>query len=198
MREIEQVIEDSSGRALARYWPDWLAPSACEALWQALEALPWQRPEVQVFGRHHPIPRQQCYLGEPGCHYRYSGTLLEPEPLPPEVAALMANLNRFGGWGFNSVLVNRYRDGNDKMGWHRDNEPELGPSPQLAILSLGAARPLRLGWGREDVVAQPLGHGSLLALEPGVWHGLNPSRRVQEARVSLTFRAVIPGFHCRA
>ncbi|GAA4877935.1 alpha-ketoglutarate-dependent dioxygenase AlkB [Ferrimonas pelagia] len=162
---------------------------------RVLARLPWRQPEVTVFGRRHPIPRRQCYLALPGCEYRYSGTLLTPEPLPREVADLMQWLNRQSQAGFNSVLANTYRDGGERMGWHRDNEPELGPSPPLAIVSFGARRRLRLRWTPKDSQAIELAPGSVLWLAPGVWHCLPASRRAQAPRTSLTFRRVIPGFY---
>ncbi|SHI11455.1 alpha-ketoglutarate-dependent dioxygenase AlkB family protein [Ferrimonas marina] len=188
-------ILDHSGRRLARYWPSWLAPQAQARLWDQLQALPWQQPQVKLFGQAHPIPRRQCYLARPGCHYRYSGLLLAPQPFPAALEPILTRLNALGQWGFNAALVNHYRDGRDRMGWHRDDEPELGPKPDLAILSLGQERVLRLRWqvGPSEGVA--LAPGSLLWLEPGVWHGLNPSARASQARISLTFRRVIPGFH---
>ncbi|MBY5990593.1 alpha-ketoglutarate-dependent dioxygenase AlkB family protein [Ferrimonas balearica] len=192
MINAEQSITDDSGRVLARYWPQWLAPSESERLGPVLAALPWQQPQVRIFGRTHPIPRQQCYLGAPNCHYRYSGLLLAPEPVPPVIAALMTRLAPLGT-EFNAVLVNRYRDGQDRMGWHKDDEPEL--DPQLAILSLGASRRLRLRFEPKDSRAVELAHGSLLWLAPGVYHSLPATARAKSERVSLTFRRVTPGFH---
>ncbi|MBY6187019.1 alpha-ketoglutarate-dependent dioxygenase AlkB [Marinobacter hydrocarbonoclasticus] len=189
MPDPEQCIRDSRGRILARLCPNWLNLDEQQALEPVLAALPWQQPEVQIFGKSHPIPRQQCYLGQPGCDYRYSGLLLTPEPIPAAIDALMARLDG----GFNAVLVNRYRDGRDRMGWHRDNEPEL--APDLAILSLGGTRRLRLRFDPKDSQGVDLDSGSLLWLAPGVYHCLAPTAKPVPERVSLTFRRILPGFH---
>ncbi|MBY5921436.1 alpha-ketoglutarate-dependent dioxygenase AlkB family protein [Ferrimonas balearica] len=189
MPDPEQCIRDNAGRVLARVIPNWIPAEAQSALWPVLDALPWQQPDVQIFGRRHPIPRQQCYLGHPGCEYRYSGLLLSPEPVPDAIQALMDRL----GEGFNAVLVNRYRHGQDRMGWHRDNEPEL--APDLAILSLGGTRRLRLRFDAKDSHGVDLPSGSLLWLSPGVYHCLAPTARPVSERVSLTFRQIQPGFH---
>lgn len=192
----EQCISDKKGRCLARYQPDWLSEAEQAKIWPLLQGLPWQRPEVTIFGKSHPIPRQQCYLGEPGCEYRYSGLLMSPEPVPPGIDNLMQRINRQAGASFNALLVNRYQDGSHRMGWHRDNEPELAPvsAPVLAILSLGASRRLGLRFDKGDSQILTLEPGSLLWLSPGVYHGINSAVRAAE-RISLTFRQIIPNFH---
>ncbi len=189
MADPEQCIRDNAGRLLARVVPNWLSADEQAALWPVLQGLPWQQPQVQIFGRRHPIPRQQCYLAHPGCAYRYSGLLLHPEPVPDAIQTLMDRL----GAGFNAVLVNRYRHGQDRMGWHRDNEPELGP--ELAILSLGDSRRLRLRFDARDSHGVDLPPGSLLWLAPGVYHCLATTAKPVSPRVSLTFRQIQPGFH---
>ncbi|WP_298444674.1 alpha-ketoglutarate-dependent dioxygenase AlkB [uncultured Ferrimonas sp.] len=194
MTKQEQRLFDDSGRLLGCYWPNWLSLEQQSELWPTLLALPWQQPQVTVFGQRHRIPRQQCYLGQADCHYRYSGLLLQPEPLPATVVTLLRQLNQFGSWQFNSLLANHYRSGADKMGWHRDNEPELGPQPDLAIVSLGQSRTMRLRWTAGPSVGITLAAGSLLWLPAGVYHSIGASVATA-ARISLTFRAVIPGFH---
>lgn len=190
----EQRLIDDNGRLLGRYWRNCLSDEQQQALWPQLLALPWQRPQVKVFGKHHLIPRQQCYLGQSGCAYRYSGLLLQPNRLPNSLTALMEQLNQQHNWQFNAVLANHYRDGADKMGWHRDNEPELGAEPDLAIISLGATRTLRLRWDKGSSVGVALESGSLLWLPGLVYHSLGACK-LSEPRISLTFRNVIPHFH---
>ncbi len=194
MMQQQQSLYDDSGRLLGRYWPDWLANEQQQALWPSLQRLPWQQPQVTVFGKSHRIPRRQCYLGQSGCDYRYSGLLLAPEPLSSELQQLTAQLNQFGQWQFNALLANYYRDGSERMGWHRDNEPELGATPDLAIVSLGAARTLRLRWQPGPSVGVSLAPGSLLWLPAGVYHSLGRCK-LDKPRISLTFRQVIPNFH---
>ncbi len=166
--------------------------------------LAWQRPALKLYGREHPIPRTQVWMGDDEAHYRYSGRDFQPEPWHPTVAALRNRvdslLEELGLRArFNSVLLNRYEDGNERMGWHSDDEPELGRDPVIAALSLGAERPLRFRWKRGD--AKPfnvwLPHDSLLVMGPGcqaqLQHALLP-RRIPGLRISLTFRQVlVPG-----
>jgi alkylated DNA repair dioxygenase AlkB len=135
--------------------------------------------------------------------YRYSGRDFAPTPWHPVVLALRdAVITRLAAAGhrarFNSVLLNRYGDGDDRMGWHCDDEPELGVAPLIAAVSLGADRPLRFRWKDRNApafnVAQP--HDSLLLMGPGVQDELEHAllaRRGHGLRISLTFRWVHHG-----
>ncbi|MFM7126496.1 MAG: alpha-ketoglutarate-dependent dioxygenase AlkB family protein, partial [Actinomycetota bacterium] len=101
------------------------------------------------------------------------------------------------GQVFNSVLVNLYRDGNDSMGWHADDEPELGPEPVIASVSLGRTRRFRLRHREtRDIVEIDLESGSLLVmsgLSQARWmHAVPKSKRIVEPRINLTFRWVFP------
>ena len=108
----------------------------------ALNEIPWESSTIKMYGKEVLIPRLQCWIGDPGCEYAYSGKSLQRydffEPLI-EIRSLIQNQL---GIYFNSVLANLYRDGNDSMGFHADDEPELGNNPVIASLSLGADRPL--------------------------------------------------------
>lgn len=163
--------------------------------------LAWQRPALKLYGREHPIPRTQVWMGDDDARYRYSGRDFQPEPWHPTVAALRDRVaNQLEELGlrvrFNSVLLNRYVDGNERMGWHSDDEPELGQQPIIAALSLGAERPLRFRWKRGE--GKPfnvwLPHDSLLVMGPGcqsdLQHALLP-RRIPGLRISLTFRQIL-------
>ena len=106
-------------------------------------------------------------------------------------------MSRLAGHEFNGVLLNLYRDGRDGMGWHADDEPELGPEPVIASVSLGAERRFRLKHrrlpeARLDIV---LPHGSLLVMAGATqrhWvHALPKAAAPVGARINLTFRRVV-------
>ncbi|MEQ6917546.1 alpha-ketoglutarate-dependent dioxygenase AlkB family protein [Halomonas aquatica] len=175
-------------------------PVATEALARLAQDLAWQRPTLRLFGREHPIPRHQVWMGSPEARYRYSGRDFTPEAWHPDVATIRdAVVERLDAAGitahFNSVLLNRYADGEERMGWHSDDEPELGLDPLIAAVSLGAERPLRFRWKTREAEAFNawLPHDSLLLMGPGVQrrlqHALLP-RRLPGLRISLTFRLV--------
>ncbi|TFH85474.1 alpha-ketoglutarate-dependent dioxygenase AlkB [Billgrantia azerbaijanica] len=177
-------------------------PAAHTALVRLDAELEWQRPSLRLYGREHPIPRRQVWMGDPDARYRYSGRDFTPEPWHPLVAeirdAVHARLDAAGVPAtFNSVLLNRYAAGNERMGWHSDDEPELGDDPLVAAVSLGAERPLRFRWKDGDAAAFNvwLPHDSLLLMGAGVQrqlqHALLPRKR-RGLRISLTFRQVCP------
>ncbi|WP_313139393.1 alpha-ketoglutarate-dependent dioxygenase AlkB [Stenotrophomonas sp.] len=177
----------------------WLERSAADVLLSALRAdVAWEVHRIRMFGRQVDSPRLSCWMGDAGASYRYSGADFVPVPWHPALLPLRDRLAEFCGATFNSVLLNRYRDGEDAMGWHRDNEPELGPAPLIASLSLGAERRFLLrrrdDHGRKAEVA--LGHGDLLvmggATQTHYQHALPRTARPVSERINLTFRWVTP------
>lgn len=177
--------------------PAWLPALRADALFaQLLREVPWEVHRIRMFGRTVDSPRLSCWIGDPDAAYRYSGTLFEPHPWPQALDRLRARLSGALGVRFNSVLANRYRDGRDAMGWHRDDEPELGPQPVIASLSLGATRRFRLK--ADDRAVPPLSlelpHGSLLVMagrtQARFRHALPRTARPVGERINLTFRVV--------
>ena len=158
---------------------------------------PWVQGEIVVAGQRHPIPRLEAWYGDPGRTYTYSGRRLDPLPWTPRLAGLRDRCAEAAGDPFDSVLVNRYRDGRDAVGWHADDEPELGPEPVIASLSLGATRRFRLRRkdGRHDPVTADLEHGDLLVMRGAtqvLWeHCLARTARPVGERVNLTFRRIV-------
>ena len=184
--------------ALLRYAPAFLAAAEADALFGALRAeIAWERHHVRLFGRTLPAPRLSCWIGDAGTAYTYSRVRFEPRPWPPVLAALRAHLQHACAVRFNSVLANLYRDGRDAMGWHSDDEPELGDDPLIASLSLGAARRFVLRARDADArLALTLQHGSLLLMGDGCQrlyrHALPRTRATVGPRINLTFRQVLP------
>ena len=182
--------------ACVAFDPDWLGAGEAWALFEALHAqLPWERHRITVYGRTLDAPRLSCWIGDAA--YTYSGTRFDPHPWPGALADVRARLERELHAGFNSVLANLYRDGRDRLGFHRDNEPELGPEPVIASLSLGATRRFRL---RNSASKASLGldltHGSLLvmsgATQRNYQHAVPDTARAVGPRINLTFRRVTP------
>lgn len=184
--------------------PRWLGDDERQALQRHLEtAIPWEQPEVRVFGRVHPVPRLVAWYADPGCSYRYSGLCHGAAPWTPSLAALREQLRRRLGLDFNSLLLNRYRSGADRMGWHADDEAELDDRAPIASLSLGATRALRFRPRPRDPLADgeppfaiDLADGDLLLMDPPSqrhWqHGLPQRLRLQGERLNLTFRLIQP------
>lgn len=145
------------------------------------------------------MPRLQAWYGVPEARYGYSGLRLPPLPLTAPLRRLMDLLAEHTGQRFNAVLLNCYRDGKDSVSWHADDEPELGPDPVIASLSLGATRRFELRHkqglpGGKRVLELP--HDSLLLMGVGVqrnWQHRIPKEPGREGlRINLTFRLVHP------
>jgi alkylated DNA repair dioxygenase AlkB len=188
-------LEDAQVR-LAR---GWLAPAESAALMATLlRDVPWEVHRIRMFGREVASPRLSCWIGDAEAAYRYSGSRFQPRPWLPALAALRDRLREELGRPFNSVLANRYRSGADAMGWHSDDEPELGPEPLIASISLGASRRFVLRHRRDPAqrLALDLEPGSLLLMAGATqhhWkHALPRTTRPVAERINLTFRHVRP------
>ncbi len=176
--------------------PAWIARREADALLEAFHAeLTWEQREVVLFGRRVLQPRLIAWAGELG--YRYSGQTLEPRAFTPAVERLLRRVSERAGVPFNHVLVNRYRDGDDSMGFHADDEPELGEDPVVATVSLGTTRRFVLKPRRRRGArcTFDLGHGSLLVMggtcQRHYYHGVPRQPGLLGERISLTFRQIL-------
>jgi len=157
--------------------------------------LPWRQNHLNMFGRTVPEPRLVTWMGDPGADYSYSGIRLDPVPWTPEVAALRAACSSVAGVEFNSVLANLYRDGNDSVDWHADDEPQLGREPVIASLSLGATRRFDLRHRESgETVRVDLPPGSVVVMSGRCqheWvHRVAKTKRPVGPRINLTFRTI--------
>lgn len=157
--------------------------------------LNWQQPEILVFGKYHRIPRLQCFIAEPDVHYGYSNSQLVKEPWPDALLAMRNRLQRVYGQAFNALLVNWYRDGEDSMGWHSDDEKELGLEPVIVSISLGATRKFTIRHKQTARIhSLLLRSGSCLVMhshsQSAYQHALPKQKKVTSGRINLTFRTV--------
>lgn len=182
----------------ARFIADFLTRPQSDAYFaELLDLVEWTQQIIRIRGREVASPRLSAWYGDPEAHYSYSGLSLSPRPWLPVILELKTAVEAVCRAPFNSVLLNLYRDGADSMGWHSDDEPELGERPVIASLSLGATRRFRLRHRRRrdlEPVAIDLENGSLLIMAGDTqrcWkHQLPKSKRVAEPRVNLTFRNI--------
>lgn len=182
------------GIAETLYVPGFLAPRHADALLdEVIDAADWQQERFSMFGRLVVAPRLTAWYGEPGTTYRYSGVDRPAGTWLPPIRDLAAQVAQAVGWRFNYVLVNRYRDGGDMLGWHSDDEADLGKTPVLAAISVGAERVFRMRPRSGGAsTACVLGHGSLLVMwgnsQRDYKHCLPRTRRSVSERLSFTFR----------
>lgn len=162
---------------------------------QLLTETPWLQQKITLFGKTHNEPRQVSWHGDPGASYSYSGITMVINPWTVLLQQLREICEEEAACTFNSVLVNLYRNGQDKNGWHSDNEPELGSEPVIASLSLGASRRFKFRHREtKDAVEKELVNGSLVimrGLSQKNWeHEVPRQAKVTEPRINLTFRTI--------
>jgi alkylated DNA repair dioxygenase AlkB len=174
------------------FLPAGQADRLLETLWREV---PWRAQSIRLFGREVLQPRLIAWYADEGVRYSYSGLELQGQPWHAGLAELREVLQQQLGSPFNSVLLNAYRDGRDSMGWHADDEPELGAEPVIASLSLGATRRLLVRRGRGGPSSGlDLEHGSLLLMhgqsQARFQHSVPKTRRAAGLRLNLTFRLI--------
>ncbi len=177
--------------------PGFLKPEAARHWFECLRrGVNWQQEQFQIFGRRMTSPRLTACAGEAGTSYRYAGTAHQAMGWCWGLAELVQDIREAAGWYPNFVLLNLYRDGQDAMGWHSDDEASLGPEPLIASLSLGETR--RFRFRRRDnhrtTFAMQLSDGDLLLMwgrSQRDWqHTLPRTRRAVGPRINLTFRRI--------
>lgn len=177
------------------WWP------ACVVAIQGI--VPWEQPTLRICGRQLEAPRMTAWFGP--ASYSYSGYTHAAREMPTWLYALASRLRLETGERFDSVLLNLYRDGSDSVGWHADDEPELGPDPTIASLSLGAPRRFAIRpreLGRRSGYTPPdagwtleLGDGDLLVMsgesQRAYLHSVPKTTREVGPRINLSFRRMV-------
>jgi alkylated DNA repair dioxygenase AlkB len=158
----------------------------------------WRSEAVVMWGRTVPQPRLTAWYGDAGRIYAYSGIELQPLPWTPLLRDIKTRVETVAASSFNSVLLNYYRDNRDSIGFHSDDEPELGRQPVIASLSLGDERTLvfkHKTLKRAEPVRLRLLSGSVLLMggeTQHYWrHGIPKESRPCGPRINLTFRTVM-------
>jgi len=179
-------------------WHDILPGEDTSVLQRLIEEIPWRQEHVTLWGKTHPQPRLVAWYADAGKSYSYSGVILEATPFTSPLLEIKARVEELCRENFNSVLLNYYRDHRDSMGFHADDEPELGACPSIASLSLGEERTFVMKHrSRDDISDLRIGltSGSLLLMRGETqsnWkHGIPKTAKPLGPRVNLTFRQII-------
>lgn len=156
----------------------------------------WKQEEIIMFGKKVMQPRLTALYGDANKVYRYSGITMHPLPWTTALKEIKAKVEEISGQSFSTALLNYYRTGQDSMGWHRDNEKELGVNPVIASVSFGAERIFQFRHYKDKatVLSVWLTHGSLLLMQ-GVtqhcWYHQLPKTKIDMAeRINITFRQI--------
>jgi alkylated DNA repair dioxygenase AlkB len=204
------------------YYPAWLASSSLSHIEPTLydelkRQVAWEQTEIFLYGKKMRIPRLNAWYADPQCGYTYSGKYFEPLPWLPllvEIKVAVENMltpllkqphldeEKRAGEIFNSVLVNCYRDGQDSVAWHSDDEPELGRNPIVASLSLGEDRQFMLRHKDHQKHSKSgkythkicLSNGDLLLMHGTMqhyWqHQIPKTKKAVGERINITFRQI--------
>ena len=178
------------------YFPKYLDNSSSDKLLETLlERNQWEREIFKIYGKSISAPRLTSWFSDPMVSYRYSGKKRIGKPFTPELFQLRQILNAHLNVHFNFVLANFYRDGKDYVGWHADDEPDLGSRPLIASISLGESRRFRVRHNSRKVTESiDLVHGSLLIMrgqsQSHFKHCLAKTKRLVNSRINLTFRTI--------
>ena len=169
-------------------------------LMNEVDQYPLERVEIEVYGKKHLIPRTQAWFGDKGCDYRFSKLKISPLPWPRVLSRLREKLDVVCQFDSNAVLVNHYANGQDCMGWHSDDEPEIVEGSAIASLTLGACRDFIVRHKQTQTkVNFALESGDLLIMHSGMqqtWQHALPKRlKVNDPRVNFTFRQITPFFY---
>lgn len=165
---------------------------------QLITEIPWRQERIVVWGKLYAQPRLTAWYGDSDTTYTYSGIRLEPLPWTELLLEIRKRVEIVTLASFNSVLLNYYRDNRDSMGFHSDDEPELGARPVIASVSLGEERTLVLKH-KLNKLAKPvrlrLASGSVLLMKGETqryWkHGVAKETRACGPRINLTFRRIL-------
>ena len=184
---MNKIVVYTNGPQQLIYYPDFFERSYFDLLQQEL---PWQQNEIRVFGKFHKEPRRTCWFGPA---YQYSSIQWPESTFPEIMREIQMQLASAIDFPFNAVLANYYRNGEDSMGWHSDNEPEMDRS-MIASVTFGGKRAFRFRNKQNgEKLSLELHDRSLLLMVhmQDEWqHAIPKTKRPVAPRINLTFRRI--------
>ena len=184
---------------IAHLYKNFFPKPEADALFKELiEKVPWKQEPIKMFGKEIMQPRLTCWFGDPGIAYSYSGIRMENQHWNKPLLEIKSRVEGLAGVRFNGALLNFYRDGKDSMGWHRDNEKELGKNPVIGSVSLGGTRyfKFRDRLTKKEIITTELSNGSLLIMageSQHFWeHSIPKQSESANPRLNITFRVIQP------
>ncbi len=191
----DPVVHLNNGELL--YQPSFFRKSESDILFEKLlNNIDWKQDKINMYGRELPLPRLSAWYGDCAKPYTYSGITLNPLPWTKELLEIKSKIEEVAKVKFSSVLLNRYRDGQDYVGWHTDAEKELGQNPIIGSVNFGATRKFQLRRidDHKEKVEFELKHGTLLIMggqTQHYWQHQVPKTAIKIGeRLNLTFRVI--------
>ena len=180
------------------YKEHFFTPAESDAYFTLLvNAIAWKQEPIKMFGKPVLQPRLTAWYANNGKSYSYSGIIMQPLPFTDALLHIKQRIELLAGVVFTSALLNYYRNGQDSMGWHRDNEKELGKNPVIGSVSFGAARNFQLrNYADKSLIKSiPLTHGSFLLMRGETqhyWeHRIPKTSAPTGPRINITFRVIV-------
>jgi alkylated DNA repair dioxygenase AlkB len=179
------------------FYPAFFALSDADVLLQELlDTTAWRQDSTTIYGRSVDLPRLTAWYGDEGTGYRYSGIDNDPLPWTPALLTVKRAIEPVCGVTFNAVLLNRYRTGQDSVGWHSDNEEVFGENPVIGSVSFGGTRTFQFRHMKKKDLKRnvELTHGSLLVMQGATQHNwmhqIPKTAKDVPERLNLTFRVI--------
>lgn len=178
------------------FYPNFFSKSESDFYLQNLkENIDWKQESMNMYGKQVNFPRLTAWYGDNDKPYSFSGITLAPKVWTKELLEIKDKIEPLSKVQFNSVLLNRYRSGNDSISWHTDAEKELGINPVIASVNFGATRKFQLRHiNTKEKLEIELTHGSLLIMQGELqhfWqHQVPKTSKVVNERINLTFRVI--------
>jgi alkylated DNA repair dioxygenase AlkB len=174
---------------------DWKSLTAEEFQSIGFKNIKWKQDSINLYGKNMLLPRITSWFGDTGKSYSYSGINSNPNEWNAGLVSIKNSIEEVAGVKFNSVLMNWYRDGEDHLNWHADDEKELGVNPIIASVNFGATRDFVLRRNdKSSKINIPLNHGTLLIMKgecQHYWqHSVPKRKKVKDTRINLTFRFI--------
>ena len=179
------------------FYPAFFDKTESDSIFEQLKQdTAWKQEGMKMYGKEIPFPRLTAWYADEGKNYTYSGLKNIPLPISPLLENLKNRCETQAKTRFNSALLNYYRTGTDSMGWHADNEPELGKNPIIASLTFGISRKFQFKHRTIPNSIQNiiLEHGSLLIMAGATqhhWLHQVPKVKAEGERINITFRQII-------
>jgi len=194
-RSLDYFLENENGLDWrTTEWRDYEKEKLAQIKFKNIK---WTHDQIRMFGKIIYVPRYSSWHGDAYTNYTYSGLKMQPKPWNKGLNFIKQKVNEIAGLNFNSVLLNWYRDGIDSMGWHADDEKELGQNPVIASVNFGATRRflVRRKDNHKEKIEIALKHGTLLIMSGEMqhyWqHSVPKEKKVGEDRLNLTFRVIV-------
>lgn len=179
-----------------QYLPNWVDKDTATLWFNAMKnEWSWEQESIKLFGKQLMVPRLMNWYGVNGAYYIYSGVKHTPKAFPALLFEILNKINLEFGYTLNSCLANYYRNGNDSMGYHADDEKEIDQNTPIVSLSLGATRNILFKSNiNKSLIKFNLEHGSLLTMKSPLqneWkHAIPKQKSVTTERINLTFRKI--------